>query len=117
MSERQKKVDESWKDLVEKQKTDDSGPPQEDFPAPDSFPFFISTLGMQAIAALGELPDPVTGEKRVDLKQAKYIIDVIQMLSDKTKGNLTPDEQAMMQALLYELRLRFVQRTETPAAP
>ncbi len=118
-----KKVDESWKDSVTKEKkVPDSSQKitREDEPvpqgAPDAgFPFFISTLGMQALSALGALPDPVTGKEKTtltssDLGHAKYLIDIIQMLSEKTKGNLSEEESSMLQNLLYELRLKFVEK-------
>ncbi len=118
----EKKVDESWKDTVDKEKhvaAPRNTAPQEEPPrneAPDtSFPFFISTLGMQALAALGAIPDPATGKEKkelttADLGHAKYLIDIIQMISEKTKGNLSKEETAMLEGLLYELRLKFVEK-------
>lgn len=107
-----KKVDESWKDAVEMEKgTGPEASPEEALPG-SSFPFFVSTLGMQALAALGEAPDPATGQKHADLPNARYLIDVLRMLAEKTKGNLTPDEDAMMQALLYELQMKFVAKSK-----
>ena len=67
---------------------------------------------MQALLALGEIPHPTTGEKKTDLAQSSYLINVIQMLQDKTKGNISEDEAAMVKDLLYELRVKFVQKTE-----
>ncbi len=112
-----KKVDESWKDAITKEKegasfepADSEGQPVQD----TSFSFFVSTLGMQTLAVLGELPDPVTHEKIVNLEQAQYLIDVIQMFSEKTKGNLSPEEETMIGSLLYELRIKFVQKSQQP---
>ncbi len=123
-----KKVDESWKSAVEKEKSKDhpapkAGPepsPEPEQPEPlergvppePDFPFFISTLGMQALAALGEVPNPATGEKRMDRTTAKYFIDILVMLSQKTKGNLTAEENAMVNDLLYELQMKFVQKSQ-----
>lgn len=106
-----KKVDESWKDAVEKEaKVESLGP--EDAPGPETnFLFFLSSIGMQALMALGEIADPATGQKSANLPQAQYLIDVIQMLADKTKGNLAPEEDKAIQGLLYELRMKFVQKS------
>ena len=118
----QKKVDESWKDSISKEKeflspeTEKGAAEQEKMTAAEaSFSFFLSTLGMQALTALGEIANPSTGEKSVELDQAKYLIDIIQMLSEKTKNNLSAEENSMMDGLLYELRLKFVQKSQRPA--
>ncbi len=111
-----KKVDESWKGSVDKDK--DTPTPEKaetSMPTPDpSFPFFISMLGMQAIVALGDLPDPATKEKKCDLTHARYLIDIIKMLSEKTKGNLSEEEGGMLHDLLYELQIKFVEKSKTP---
>ncbi len=111
-----KKVDESWKESVHKEKggAEEIGEREAVVPPAPNFPFFISTIGMQALAALGEIPDPATGEKKINTTQAQYLIDVIQMLSDKTKGNLSKEEESMMRDLLYELQMKFVEKTQTP---
>ncbi len=108
-----KKVDESWKNSVDKEKLVPSADAAETSVPPPSpaFPFFISSLGMQALVALGELPDPVSKEKGLDLANAKYLIDTIQMLSQKTKNNLTQEEESMLQGLLYELQMKFVEKS------
>ena len=102
-----KKVDESWKDSVNREKDEDSPetPETTEIPIPEpNFPFFISSIGIQALAAMGETPD---------LGHARYLIDVIQMLSDKTKGNLAQEEQTMLTDLLYDLRMKFVQKSQS----
>jgi hypothetical protein len=108
-----KKVDETWKNSVDKEKEgeDLKGPGPAEPPPPD-FTFFISALGMQVLLALGEIPDESGVRTAADLKQAQYLIDVIQMLSDKTKGNLTETEGVVLENLLYELRIKFVQKTQ-----
>ena len=105
-----KKIDESWKDAVNREKGEDFSETTE-IPIPEpTFPFFISSIGMQALTAMGELPDPSTNKKNTDLVHARHLIDVIQMLSDKTKGNLAQEEENMITNLLYELRMKFVQK-------
>jgi hypothetical protein len=108
-----KKVDESWKDSVRKEKEISGEKPSE--PALESdFLTFLSTLAMQALMALGEAANPVTGETLTDLPQAQYLIDVIQMLSDKTQGNLSAQESAEVKTVLYQLRLKFVKKSQQP---
>jgi hypothetical protein len=108
-------VDESWKEAVQKER---SGAPAETPPeaAPETdFLGFVSTLAMQVLMALGEIPHPGTGETRQDLPQARYLIDILQILSDKTRGNLTPAEASEMKNLLYELQVKFVKKSQEPA--
>jgi hypothetical protein len=111
-----KHVDESWKDTASKEKeTLSSEEPGKPLFFEPTFPFFITTLGMQAFAALGEVPDPEKPDAPkppVDLPRAQYLIDIIDMLSKKTKGNLTQEEAGMLEGLLYELRLKFVEKSK-----
>lgn len=111
-----KKVDESWKDAVQKEKqvppTQSNAPAEE--PALD-FMAFVSTLAMQSLMAMGEIAHPQTQERHRDLTQARYLIDALQLLSDKTKGNLTPEESKEFTGLLYELRVKFVKATQETA--
>ena len=110
-----KKVDESWKDTVQKERDVPHESAAEELLPPDpDFPFFVSTLGMQALAAMGEIPDPVSREKKANLPQAKYLIDVIGMLRERTRGNLSQDEEAALESLLYELQMKFVQKNQNP---
>jgi hypothetical protein len=111
-----KKVDESWKDTVHKEIEEtptDAAAAQS--PPASEFIFFVSTLGMQALLALGEIAYPATGEKTLDVPQAKYLIDTIHMLEQKTAGNLTEEESSTLKTLLYELHLVFVEKTRKPA--
>jgi hypothetical protein len=59
---------------------------------------------------LGEIPDPETNEPIEDLNRAKYLIDELGMLEEKTAGNLTPDEARALKSILYELRMKFVKK-------
>ena len=72
------------------------------------FAFFLSSLGMQTLIHLGEITNPLTKKKEKNLTQAKQTIDIISMLGDKTKGNLTEDESKLLDNLLYELRMKYV---------
>ena len=75
---------------------------------PADFQHFISGIAAQVLMQLGELENPIAGEKRVDIDSARYSIDILQMLGEKTKGNLTPEEQRYLDAALHDLRMRFV---------
>src|SRR5438093_11011005 len=77
---------------------------------PVDFHTFILSLGSSALLHLGELDHPDGREARPDLRLAKHTIDIIGMLEEKTRGNLTPPEARLMESLLYDLRLRYVER-------
>ena len=111
MDEINKNVDESWKDKADQEKHVENQPTAR----PEikmTFPIFISSLGMQTLTALGELENPMTKKKEIDLEQAKYMIDIIEILQDKTKNNLTSEESQMMEGLLYQLRMLYVSKTK-----
>ncbi|MFL5308751.1 MAG: DUF1844 domain-containing protein [Polyangia bacterium] len=80
---------------------------------PFDFHTFILSLGSSALLHLGELEDPEAGAARPDLAMAKHTIDILSMLEEKTKGNLTPAEEKLMESLLFDLRLRYVEATKT----
>jgi hypothetical protein len=70
---------------------------------------FILSMGSSAFMYLGDVPSPETGEAiPANLPLAKQTIDLLEMLSEKTRGNLTPEEEKFMENLLTDLRLRFV---------
>ena len=101
----EKKVDESWKDQVEKEKV---SPESVETRPPVDFTIFLSSLGLEAYVALGEIEHPVTRVKKMNLDHAQYLIDVIELLRHKTKGNLTQEEGNTVSQLLYELRMKYV---------
>ena len=111
MDEIKKKTDESWKEAVELEKEalkkDNKFIP----PEPD-FNFFITTLALQTAIALGNIANPVTNQKEEDLTQAKFLIDTIGMLKEKTKGNLAQEEDVFLENLLYELRTQYLSRIQ-----
>jgi hypothetical protein len=65
-------------------------------------------LAGSAAMALGDAPDPSTGERQLDLDQAADIIDLLMLLRDKTEGHRSAEETQALDALLYDLQLRFV---------
>jgi hypothetical protein len=96
---------------------DDQGTARvEESPAPASAPAgpidfhtFVLSLGSSALLHLGELERPGAGGPETDLPMAKSTIDILAMLQEKTRGNLTAEEQKLLESLLFDLRLRFVE--------
>jgi hypothetical protein len=76
---------------------------------PIDFTTFVISLSTSAFAHMGLVEDPVTRKKSKNLDLARQDIDLIEMMAEKTKGNLSPQEAEMMEQVLYELRLRFVE--------
>ena len=79
---------------------------------PVDFGTFVLSLGSSAIMHLGELAAEEGGAPKKDLTLAKHTIDILSMLQAKTKGNLTAQEDKLLESLLYDLRLRFVQASK-----
>ena len=120
-------IDEDWKSRVRaereaaKQARSSASPEAE--PAdegaarripPASFEVLVSTLMAQALTAMGKLPDPVQGHPVVRPDLAKHTIDTLDMLEEKTKGNLTKDEAGMLDSVLHQLRMMFVTTRKEP---
>jgi hypothetical protein len=83
--------------------------PQKGFVPPEAdFKFFITTLTLQASIALGHMANPSTGQTEKDPVQAKFIIDTLAMLQEKTRGNLNQEETDLLENLLYELRTAYL---------
>ena len=82
---------------------------------PASFINFLMSIASNAAAALGMMEHPVTGQRGVDLPLGKHWIDVLGMLEEKTRGNLSPQEQQIFTGLLSDLRMQYVSLTR--AAP
>jgi hypothetical protein len=65
-----------------------------------------------AMANLGQAPDPATGRPHLDLDQARFAIDLLGMLQEKTRGNRTPDESAVLEEMLTALRMGYVRLSQ-----
>ena len=82
-------------------------------PLPEvNFSSFILSLSSSTLLHLGEIADPQSGEKKKDMALAKQSIDIISLLKDKTKGNLTQEEEKLLDHLLYDIQMRFVKAGE-----
>jgi len=109
-------IDADWKEQAQaekeklSQKIDDS--PRQ--PGPDEFPpasmrALVGSLASQALMGLGAYADPQTGRAMIDLVGSRFAIDLLGVLEEKTRGNLTPEETTELKEILSELRQRFVQ--------
>jgi len=111
---------------------DEEQPPQAEVPPPPressaprgdappltiNFSTFVISLSTQALAHLGEIPDPAEGRTMVDLIGAKQLIDILGMLDSKTKGNLDESEMALLENCLYDLRLKYVEVARSHGTP
>ena len=75
-----------------------------------TFTAFVLSLASTAAIHFGDLPDPVSGAPgEVDLDGASQIIEILALLDQKTRGNLTAEERQVLEQVLYELRMRFVE--------
>jgi hypothetical protein len=86
-------------------------------PAPPvNFLSFIYSMGTSALMFLGEPVGRGAGEQAPNLVHAQEIIDILTMLEAKTKGNLTKEEETLLEEMLYTLRIKFVEKAKAPKA-
>jgi hypothetical protein len=130
-------IDEDWKSQVEAEKEAARGagsadtaathktsepaspatlrePPDGPLP-PATFTFLLTTIGTQAMIALGQVPNPITGKVDFRPQQAKHYIDTLSMLDEKTSGNRLPQESTLLTEMLHQLRLAYVMSTNAAA--
>ncbi len=109
-------VDDDWKQQVQNEKEQlqqqqesgpDSSPDAQELPEA-SFTILVSTLSTQALASLGYIPDPVSGQPTINKPMAKHFIDTLDVLVEKTNGNLSEDESALLTGTLHQLRMAYV---------
>lgn len=92
--------------------SDDSEYPADAAPMkvpPATFEFLIQTLFTQALMAFGRVPNPITQQSLKNLDTARHFIDTLEMLEQKTAGNLATDEQRLLDEVLHQLRMVFMQ--------
>ena len=133
----EKQVDESWKESAQQEKeiligqNDGSKAEPEGLHIPESikqeddvpeeisqqqgagdvdvnFVNYVTSLGFQAMISLGEIPHPMTNQIEKNLEQAKFLIDTLAMMREKTKGNLDAQEENLLNSSVYELQLKYV---------
>jgi hypothetical protein len=77
-----------------------------------SFTAFVVSLASTAAIHFGDLPDPISGERaELNLEGATQMIEILALLEQKTRGNLTAEEREVLNQVLYELRMRYVEAT------
>jgi uncharacterized protein YfkK (UPF0435 family) len=82
---------------------------------PASFEMLVTTLATEALVALGQMPHPVTNKAELQRNHAQYLIDMLDVLRQKTKGNLSPQEQQLIDDVLHQMRMLFVAVASQPA--
>jgi hypothetical protein len=130
-------IDEDWKSQVEAEKeaarsaatavpaspggaTEPAAPatshePQEGPLPPATFTFLLTTIATQAMIALGQVPNPITGKVELRPQQAKHYIDTLSMLEEKTTGNRDPNESTLLTEMLHQLRMAYVMIMQNPS--
>ncbi len=103
----EKKTDEAWKAQAQDE-NDGAGCDRPPLPEP-SLKTFVSGLAGQVLINLGLFANPATGKPERDLEQAKYSIDLLEILKDKMRGNLDDEEEKLVDTILYDLRMRYVE--------
>lgn len=83
-------------------------PAGEELPAID-FITFVLSLNQNALVHLGDAPDPISGQRAVELPLARQTIDLLALLQEKTRRNLSGEEERVLEQVLYDLRLRYVE--------
>jgi PBP1b-binding outer membrane lipoprotein LpoB len=88
---------------------------EESYTLPEmNFASFIFSLHTSALFHFGDLPDPVSNEKMKNLTAAKQTIEILDMLKEKTSGNLDENEEKLLEGILYELKMRFIRESDKP---
>jgi Domain of unknown function (DUF1844) len=113
-------VDEDWKEEAQREKEtlakalEEEKRKKERPRVPDhaSFAMLASSLATQALMSMGDIDNPITNQREVRLDEAKFHVDVLEMLQEKTKGNLTEDEGKLLEGLLFDLRMRYVAKAK-----
>jgi len=76
------------------------------------FVILVSSIATQVLVSLGQIENPISKKKEKDLKSAKFSIDLLQLLADKTRGNLTGPESKYLEGILYQLRMGYVEASK-----
>ena len=116
-------IDDDWKSQVAAEKEalqrEAEEQPSKEVPQPGEMPpasleMLLTMFASEAMIALGQLPNPANNELTLSLDHARYAIDMLEMLQEKTKGNLEPNEEKMLEDLLHQLRMLFVSTQSAP---
>jgi hypothetical protein len=102
-------IGETGPDMADREEKD----PEKASPAVD-FIGFILSLSTTAMYHFGDIPDPYTQKSEKNLAAAKQTIDILDIIREKTRGNLDDQEKELLEEALYELRMRFIKEKGTP---
>ena len=95
-------------DAAEESQPEAQAPPEQSQMPPASFELLVTMFASEAMTGLGQIPHPLTGKVERDLAQARYAIDMLDILAEKTNGNLTPEEDTGLKSLVHQLRMVFL---------
>ncbi len=109
-------IDDDWKEEAQKEKEALAAALEKEKQQPQSphalgkpnFAMLATSFASQALMGLGEVENPFTQKREVNLGEAKFHIDLLEMLEQKTKGNLSSEEVRLLDSLLFDLRMRFL---------
>ena len=103
-------VDDDWKQQAkkEKEKLSKEQPKAQQTMPPVDFLLLVNSFAMQAMISMGAIANPMTGQPEKDVNAAKHYIDILSMLEEKTKGNLTEEENNALSLSLHDLRMAYV---------
>jgi hypothetical protein len=105
----EQKVAEDWKEQIEAERVAGEVSGSAERP-PVHFAFFVASLAMESWIALGEMASPRSGETSTNLDQARYLIDTLGMLEEKTRGNRSGEEEKILREALLGLRLAYMKK-------
>lgn len=112
-------IDEDWKEEAQREKEmlaqameEERRKQKQPLPEKATFALLVSSLATQALMGLGEIENPFTKKRELSPDEARFHIDMLELLEEKTKNNLTPEEANLMKNLLFDLRMRFVNKTK-----
>ncbi len=94
------------------QEEEASPPPAQDSSRSVDFASFLLSLATTGMVHLGEIPEPSTGQKSEDLEGARQMIEILDIMKEKTEGNLSGEESKLLENLLYELRMKFMSKSK-----
>ncbi len=107
--------DDSWKTRIQQEKDTLDQEASQRMPEA-SFLSLIEEFSLRAMVALGQIPNPMSGSAEFDPEAAKYTIDMLGVLEEKTKGNLSPEESTSLEQVVGQLRVAFVHLSKNPPA-
>jgi len=107
LNEEAKKIDDAYKEQVEKEKKQ-AGDELKNYYEP-TFSLFLSSLSMQAMIFLGKIENPISNKIEKNLDQARFLIDTLGILKEKTKNNLTKEEEKLLDDYLFNLRMLYIE--------